>query len=73
MASEYQVYSDFPHWALPLRSWPEFGRVMFSASATSLLIESIITDAVDNLSIISDGILCESLISDSLNLNSIIL
>ena len=73
MASEYRLYSDFPHWALPLRSWPEFGRVMFSATATSLLIESIITDAVDNLSIISDGILAESLVLESLDLNSIIL
>ncbi len=73
MASEYRLYSDFPHRALPLWSWPDLSRRMLSASASTLEINSIIIDEVGILSDITSEYVTESGVTGVLTLNSRIL
>lgn len=72
MASEYRIASDFPHRALPLRSWPDLSRVMTSIYDYQYLIDSEIIESGAILSIITDSVNTDSSGSDSLAINSII-
>lgn len=72
MASEYRIASDFPHRALPLRSWPDLSRVMTSIYDYQYSVESEIIDSSSIISLITDSVNAQSSGSDSLALNSII-
>lgn len=65
MASEYRNYPDFPKRSLPVRSWPNFSRLMLRITLYADCEHEV-------YSIITDSLNMNSLITDSVNLNSLI-
>lgn len=75
MGSEYRDYADFPRRGLPLRSWPDLTRLMGLVETLSICptdYDSIMIDAIDKYSLITDSFEAESIINDEVDGYSII-